>query len=93
MIVARADAPTVHGELQTVWLRHCFVCHCFIDENVRSHQRDHQRYGVRPLRDDLPPYIALGTEFETDWMSREEIARVKSAWRAESLDGGKRVVS
>jgi hypothetical protein len=26
-------------------------------------------------------------------MSREEIEQVKSAWLAESLDGGKRVVS
>ena len=32
-------------------------------------------------------------EFETEWMSEEEIGKVRSAWRAESLDGGKRVVS
>lgn len=51
------------------------------------------RYGIRPLRECLPLYLSIGTAFETEWMSREEIEKVKAAWRAESLDGGKRVVS
>jgi radical SAM superfamily enzyme YgiQ (UPF0313 family) len=50
-------------------------------------------HGIRPLRDDLPPFLAIGAEFETEWMSHAEIKAVKRAWRAESLDGGKRVVS
>jgi len=54
---------------------------------------DLARNGIRPLRDDLPPYLSIGAEFETDWMSADEIRQVKEAWRAESLDGGKRVVS
>jgi len=49
--------------------------------------------GIRPLKDDLPPYLAIGGAFETEWMSHDEIKEVKSAWRASSLDGGKRVVS
>jgi len=49
--------------------------------------------GIRPLRDDLPPFLALGGEFETEWMSKAEIKEVKAAWRAASMDGGKRVVS
>jgi len=53
----------------------------------------HREHGIRPLRDELPPYLAIGAAFETDWMSEAEIKQVKSAWRAESLDGGKRVVS
>jgi radical SAM superfamily enzyme YgiQ (UPF0313 family) len=53
----------------------------------------HREHGIRPLRDDLPPYLAIGAAFETEWMSEEEIKQVKNAWRAESLDGGKRVVS
>ena len=52
-----------------------------------------QEYGIRPLRDDLPPYLAIGSAFETEWMTHDEIKQVKQAWRAESLDGGKRVVS
>ena len=54
---------------------------------------DPNRFGVKPLRDVFEPYLSIGTEFETEWMTRDEIDRVKRAWRAESLDGGKRVVS
>jgi radical SAM superfamily enzyme YgiQ (UPF0313 family) len=54
---------------------------------------DYARYGVLPLRDNFPPYLSIGTQFETQWMSKEEIDTVKRAWMAESLDGGKRVVS
>jgi len=51
------------------------------------------RYGVTPLRERFPPYLSIGTEFETRWMSKREIDEIKRAWRAESMDGGKRVVS
>jgi hypothetical protein len=54
---------------------------------------DYARYGVLPLRDGFPPYLSIGTEFETRWMSKQEIDEVKKAWKSESLDGGKRVVS
>jgi radical SAM superfamily enzyme YgiQ (UPF0313 family) len=53
----------------------------------------YRKHGIRPLRDNLPPYLAIGAAFETEWMSEKEIEQVKNAWRAESLDGGKRVVS
>jgi radical SAM superfamily enzyme YgiQ (UPF0313 family) len=53
----------------------------------------YREYGIRPLRNNLPSYLAIGAAFETEWMSEEEIKQVKSAWHAESLDGGKRVVS
>lgn len=54
---------------------------------------DFRNHGVRPLQQNLPPFMSIGTQFETDWMSRAEIEQVRNAWRAESLDGGKRVVS
>lgn len=50
-------------------------------------------HGIRPLRDDLPPYLAPGDEFETEWMSRSEMDEVRAAWKAASSDGGKRIVS
>ncbi len=50
-------------------------------------------YGIKPLRSSYPPHVAIGTEFETEWLSKAEIEQVKAAWMAESLDGGKRVVS
>jgi len=49
--------------------------------------------GIIPLRSQLPPYLAIGSEFETEWMSSDDIREVKQAWRRESLDGGKRVIS
>lgn len=55
--------------------------------------RDPGRHGVRPLREHYRPYHSVGTEFETTWMSQKEIEQVRAAWVAESLDGGKRVVS
>jgi len=54
---------------------------------------DYARYGVTPLRESFPPYLSIGTEFETRWMPKHEIEKIKQAWRAESLDGGKRIVS
>jgi anaerobic magnesium-protoporphyrin IX monomethyl ester cyclase len=54
---------------------------------------DYARYGVTPLRETFPPYLSMGTEFETRWMPKREIDEIKEAWRAESLDGGKRLVS
>ena len=53
----------------------------------------YREYGIRPIRENLPPYLAIGAAFETEWMTQDEIKQVKGAWRAESLDGGKRVVS
>ena len=53
----------------------------------------YRKHGIRPIRENLPPYLAIGAAFETDWMTQDEIKKVKAAWRAESLDGGKRVVS
>jgi hypothetical protein len=48
---------------------------------------------VAPLRESFPPYLSIGTEFETRWMPKHEIDKIKKAWGAASLDGGKRVVS
>jgi len=55
--------------------------------------RNPAAHGIHPLRDDLPAYLALGDEFETEWMSRAEMDEVRAAWSAASADGGKRIVS
>jgi radical SAM superfamily enzyme YgiQ (UPF0313 family) len=54
---------------------------------------DYRKRGIKPLRNDLPLYLAIGAAFETDWMTSQEIKQVEQAWRAQSADGGKRVVS
>ena len=56
-------------------------------------QSDFQKHGVRPLRDDLPSFLSVGAQFETDWMSRLEMKQVRAAWKDASVDGGKRIVS
>jgi radical SAM superfamily enzyme YgiQ (UPF0313 family) len=55
--------------------------------------RDPASYGVKPLRKRFAPYHSIGTEFETEWMTENEIERVRQSWLAASADGGKRVVS
>ena len=50
-------------------------------------------FGVRPLRASFQPCMGIGTEFETEWMNKAEIDRVKAIWKAQSLDGGKRIVA
>jgi radical SAM superfamily enzyme YgiQ (UPF0313 family) len=52
-----------------------------------------EAHGILPLRRDMPPYLALGDEFETEWMSRSEMDQVRETWHAASADGGKRIVS
>jgi anaerobic magnesium-protoporphyrin IX monomethyl ester cyclase len=54
---------------------------------------DPARFGVKPLRDNFLSCMAIGMEFETKWMSKKEIDKVKKAWKTESLDGGKGVVT
>ncbi len=61
----------------------------YFGSEITRRPRDH---GVRPLRE-FPPHLSVGAEFETEWMDRRAIRAVKAAWRAASLDGGKRVVS
>ncbi len=51
------------------------------------------KFGIKPLRPRFQPCQGIGTEFETEWMSKAEIDKVRAAWKAESLDGGKRIVA
>jgi radical SAM superfamily enzyme YgiQ (UPF0313 family) len=51
------------------------------------------KYHITPLNDERPAYISIGSQYETDMMTHRKIRKVQEAWRAHSLDGGKRVVS
>jgi anaerobic magnesium-protoporphyrin IX monomethyl ester cyclase len=53
----------------------------------------HAEYHIRPLNSDRPGYISVGSQYETDHMTHGEIRKLQALWRANSLDGGKRVVS
>ncbi len=54
---------------------------------------EYEKYNIRPLNDKRPAYISIGCQYETDHMSVDQIHEVQNMWRANSLDGGKRVVS
>ena len=55
--------------------------------------RDYKEYNIRPLNNNRPAYISIGSQYETKHMSHQEIHKMQDLWRANSLDGGKRVVS
>jgi len=55
--------------------------------------RHYEDYGIRPLNTRRPVYLSIGSQYETDCMSHSEIRRVQELWRAQSLDGGRRIVS
>ena len=55
--------------------------------------RDYADYNIRPLNNDRPAYLSIGCQYETDHMTYDEIQKVQELWKANSLDGGKRIVS
>jgi anaerobic magnesium-protoporphyrin IX monomethyl ester cyclase len=56
-------------------------------------ERHYQDYDIRPLHSHRPAYLSVGTQYETDHMTHEEIRRIQNIWSSQSQDGGKRVVS
>lgn len=56
-------------------------------------QTDPEAFGIHPLPEFVPSYLSIGSRYETDWMSADQIQAVGRLWRAASLDGGKHVVS
>jgi radical SAM superfamily enzyme YgiQ (UPF0313 family) len=55
--------------------------------------RDYADYNIRPLNEDRPAYLSIGSQYETDHMTHDEIQKVQELWKENSLDGGKRIVS
>jgi len=59
-----------------------------------THMAEHyQQYHIKPINENRPAYISVGSQYETDQMTHHEIRKVQEIWRVHSLDGGKRVVS
>jgi radical SAM superfamily enzyme YgiQ (UPF0313 family) len=55
--------------------------------------RHYGEHNIRPLNNNRPAYLSIGCQYETDHMSCDEIQKIQGLWRANSLDGGKRIVS
>jgi radical SAM superfamily enzyme YgiQ (UPF0313 family) len=59
-----------------------------------THMAEHYAdYGIRPLKDDRPAYLSIGSQYRTDTMGPEEMKQIQARWRSESLDRGRRIVS
>jgi len=55
--------------------------------------RHYEDYNIRPLNAKRPAYISLGSQYETDCMTQQEMRKVQELWRSDSLDRGRRIVS
>jgi hypothetical protein len=62
----------------------------YFGTGMAQHYKD---FNIRPINNNRPAYLSIGSQYETDYMSHDEIQKVQSLWRANSLDGGKRIVS
>lgn len=52
-----------------------------------------ERFGILPFPEPLPPYLSVGSRYETDWMKTGEIQEIGRLWKESSEDGGKHIVS
>jgi len=53
----------------------------------------YENYHIRPLNAKRPAYISVGSQYETDCMTQQEMRKIQEMWRANSLDRGRRIVS
>ena len=53
----------------------------------------YRKYGIKPLEKDKPPYMSIGKQYETEYLSYDDFKKINAIWEEESLDGGKRKVS
>jgi radical SAM superfamily enzyme YgiQ (UPF0313 family) len=56
-------------------------------------EKHYADFNIRPLNEGRPAYLSVGCQYETDHMGYTEIQKMQDLWRANSLDGGKRIVS
>ena len=55
--------------------------------------KHYEAYGIRPIQERIPSCLSIGSRYETEWLSAEEIRQIHEMWRRASLDGGTRIVS
>jgi len=55
--------------------------------------RHYKDYNIRPLQNSRPAYMSIGSQYETEYFGIDELQKIQNMWRANSLDGGKRIVS
>ncbi|MBC2695222.1 MAG: B12-binding domain-containing radical SAM protein [Desulfobacteraceae bacterium] len=55
--------------------------------------RHYEEYKIKPLNNNRPAYLSIGSHYETDCMKYKEMIKIQDLWRANSLDRGRRIVS
>jgi radical SAM superfamily enzyme YgiQ (UPF0313 family) len=56
-------------------------------------QEEAERYGINAFDESFPPYLSIGSRYETEWMKTAELEEMGRRWKAASEDGGKHIVS
>jgi radical SAM superfamily enzyme YgiQ (UPF0313 family) len=56
-------------------------------------QEEADRFGILPYQEIFPPYLSIGSRYQTEWMTSSEIEEMGRRWKAASGDGGKHIVS
>ena len=51
------------------------------------------KYGIKPMEKNTPPYMSIGKQYETEYLSYNDLKKINVIWERESLDDGKRKVS
>jgi radical SAM superfamily enzyme YgiQ (UPF0313 family) len=62
----------------------------YFGTHLAKHYKD---YNIRALNNNCPAYMSIGSQYETQWFGIDELQKIQGMWRANSLDGGKRIVS
>ena len=59
-----------------------------------THMAQHyEDYNIRPLNNNRPAYLSVGSQYKTDHMDSGELRMIRQMWQDSSIDGGKRIVS
>lgn len=56
-------------------------------------QQESDRFGILPFQESFPPYLSIGSRYQTEWMRSSEIEEMSRLWKGASEDGGKHIVS
>ena len=56
-------------------------------------EQEADRFGIIPFPESCPPYLSIGSRYQTEWMKSSEIDEMGRLWKAASEDGGKHTVS
>ncbi len=54
---------------------------------------NYNMYGIRPIEPSVYHCLSIGSRYETEWLTSEQMRCIHHEWHKASLDGGTRIVS